>query len=148
MKSMKVLAYVLAVVMIVTVVDFSNNYVTNAAEPTSQSQEDVTGEVESTAPETTSKIEKETKKNTVKKITPAAVKELKVTSVTTDKVSFRWKASKNATSYLVYRSVEKKNGKMTKAKKIKKVKTTSFTDSKLSQGTKYKYTVYAYRVAG
>ncbi len=94
-----------------------------------------------TVPETTT-AKKKKKKKVVKK-TPAKVKKLKITRVTTSSLRVSWKKSKLATKYIVYRAKEG----MSKYKKYKEITQTSFFDTGLGQGKVYKYKVKSYRKA-
>ena len=75
---------------------------------------------------------------------PAKVKSLKVTSRSYNSLKVSWKKVKNAKGYQIYRAT-KKNGKYKKVKTIKKAKTVSWTNKKLTTGTRYYYKVRAYK---
>ncbi len=156
-KKFRMIAYILVGALVCSTMCFSgegsvfgelNSQTVSAApdEGTTISGEETSTatEVSTTVPEvkTTSGV------TPVKKIVPAVVKNLKTENVNTNTVTLRWNAGKNATEYWVYRSAQKKNGKMSKYKKIKTVKskTTSFVDKGLKQATKYQYAVYSYRI--
>ena len=75
---------------------------------------------------------------------PAKVKSLKVASRSYNSLKVSWKKVKNAKGYQIYRAT-KKNGKYKKVKTIKKAKTVSWTNKKLTTGTRYYYKVRAYK---
>ena len=62
------------------------------------------------------------------------------------KATLSWKKVDGANGYVVYRKTN--NGRWQIVKKITKGSTTSFTDTTLSKGKKYTYTVRAYRTVG
>lgn len=76
------------------------------------------------------------------KIKPAAVKDLKAKSAGGKNITLTWSASKGASSYQIYRSTKEKSG----YSKIGTTTSSSYTNKKLKNGTKYYYRVYA--VAG
>lgn len=75
---------------------------------------------------------------------PAKVKSLKVSSAGYNSLKISWKKAKRAKGYQIYRAT-KKNGKYKKVKTIKKAKTVSWTNKKLTTGTRYYYKVRAYK---
>lgn len=82
---------------------------------------------------------------TVKSSTATSmVKGLKVTN-NGKNVSIKWNRNKKVTGYKVYRASSASNGKYVIYKTIKKNSTTTFTDSKVSNGKIYYYKLKAYR---
>lgn len=82
-------------------------------------------------------------------ITPKAVSGFEVSEVTTTTVTLQWKASSDATKYIIYRAAEDSKGKISGYKSYKTINNksaTTFEDSKLKVGRVYKYKIYAYRV--
>lgn len=77
-------------------------------------------------------------------VKPSIVRNLKVSSVSTKKIKLKWGKVTGADSYKVYRYNEKKK----KWSTLKTTTGTSFTDTKLVPGTKYKYCVAASNRAG
>ena len=80
--------------------------------------------------------------------TPAKVKGLKASDITTTSLSLAWKQSTYATKYLVYRAAEGDNGTVGDYKKIASlsgIANTNYQDTSLKAGRIYKYQVYAYR---
>ena len=80
--------------------------------------------------------------------TPAKVKGLKASDITTTSLNLTWKQSTYATKYLVYRASEGDNGTIGDYKKIASlpgIANTSYSDTKLKAGRVYKYQVYSYR---
>lgn len=75
---------------------------------------------------------------------PKDIKSIKVTKKGTNSVSIKWTdlASFGGT-YYVYRSVEQKNGKMSKFSFYKELEKNYINDIELSSGTVYKYMVFA-----
>ena len=76
--------------------------------------------------------------NTVTK--PAAVTAFKVTSVSANSVNLTWSKVKSAEGYIVYQYNDSKKT----WNRIAKIKGTSYTVSKLSSGTSYKFAVKPY----
>ncbi len=106
-------------------------------------------EIVTTAPtKPATKPTEATKPTTVKKVYPSAVKGFKVAKRSTSAIKLSWKKSKkNTTHYVLYRSVEKSNGKFTaytKYKTFKNISKTTFTDKKLKSGYVYKYKMFAF----
>lgn len=63
------------------------------------------------------------------------------------KVTLKWKKSKGASGYQIYRSMKKKKGYKC-IKKIKKGSTVFFTDKKVKSGKTYFYKIRAYKKSG
>lgn len=76
---------------------------------------------------------------------PGKVKSVTVSNKGTTKLKIKWKKTKYAKKYKVYRSTDKKKYTPIKTVKATKKKTQSFTDSKLQSGTTYYYKVRALR---
>jgi hypothetical protein len=128
---------------------------TEATDPTEATEVTETTEAteattETVAPTTkaTEATTKATQPTTVKKVTPKPIKGFKVAKRSTSALKLSWKkATKNTTHYVIYRSVEKSNGKFTAYKKYKvisKLSKTAFTDKNLKSGYVYKYKIYAF----
>ena len=86
------------------------------------------------------------KKGITGKVTLSAPSLRKAKRTSTKKATLSWKKVDGANGYVVYRKTN--NGRWQIVKKITKGSTTSFTDTKLSKGKKYTYTVRAYRTIG
>lgn len=127
---------------------------------TDRETESETGEIGKTDPkpqpdtkETETKpSESETKQQTPSTGTPAKAKPAKVTGLSIKAVSggklvLKWKKSKNADGYVIYRA-DKKKGKYKKVKVLNGAKKTSFTNKKLKKKKTYYYKVCAYRKEG
>ena len=86
------------------------------------------------------------KKGVTGKVTLSAPSLRKAKRISAKKATLSWKKVDGANGYVVYRKTN--NGRWQIIKKITKGSTTSFTDTKLSKGKKYTYTVRAYRTVG
>ncbi len=110
---------------------------------------------EETTPETTNPVtEPETQPSTQPVtepepvLTPATPKTFESPNRTISRIALKWNACANATKYLIFRSDEKADGSYTEFKRIATVTgktTTTYTDRNLTNGTIYKYRLYAYR---
>ncbi len=81
---------------------------------------------------------------------PAAPKTVKVDGKDTNMLVIKWSKVSGATKYIIYRSVEKADGKFTKYTiyKTVKAKKTGLKDTKLVPGKVYRYRVRPVRVKG
>lgn len=86
------------------------------------------------------------KKGVTGKVALSAPSLRKAKRTAAKKAILSWKKVDGANGYVVYRKTN--NGRWQIIKKITKGSTTSFTDTKLSKGKKYTYTVRAYRTVG
>lgn len=86
------------------------------------------------------------KKGVTGKVTLSAPSLRKAKRISAKKATLSWKKVDGANGYVVYRKTN--NGRWQIIKKITKGSTTSLTDTKLSKGKKYTYTVRAYRTVG
>lgn len=85
----------------------------------------------------------ETQAATPKIITPKLVS---AKSYGTSKIKFTWKRVSGVNGYTIYRKTDKSSWK--KIKTIANNKTSSYTDSKLNPGTRYFYSIRAYKKVG
>ncbi len=81
--------------------------------------------------------------------TPANVKNFKAVNVKAKSLRLNWSASKYATKYIIYRSVENSKGKTSAYKRYKTISSKSkltLAETKLTPGRIYKYRIEAVRV--
>ena len=88
-----------------------------------------------------------TEPTTVPQITPEPVDTFSAQSIKTNSVVLEWSVSDNATEYVIYRAEEKSDGSMSDFKQYTTTTSNSLKDSGLEQAGRYKYKIYAYRVA-
>lgn len=80
-------------------------------------------------------------------IIPGPVGAFTAQSVDTDSVVLKWSASNNATEYAIYRALEKSDGSMSGYEKYTTTTATSLKVTGLQQAWRYKFKIYAYRIA-
>lgn len=78
---------------------------------------------------------------------PSNVSGFSVEKYDTSSVTLKWKKVKGANGYIIYR-YNSSTKKWVKAKQIKKGSTTTAKISKLTDGSQYKFKIYAYRLRG
>lgn len=74
---------------------------------------------------------------------PPATSKFKAESVSYNEIKLSWNKVTGATKYVIYRSTKEKSG-FKKIETINNADTLTFTDSKLTTGTKYYYRIYTY----
>ncbi len=115
-------------------------------EPTSS---ETTENTEPTSAEPATEVtEPTTEPTTVPAVIPDKIEKIIVGKITDASLTVKWRASKNATEYNVYRAVEQADNKLGKYNLYKTVTDCVLNETGLKQATKYSYKVYACRVSG
>ena len=118
---------------------------TTPSEP--EETQPTTTESDSTEPTPTESESTEPTTAPVTPITPSPVGAFVAQSVDTGSVVLKWSGSNNATEYVIYRAQEKSDGSMSGYEKYATTTATELKVTGLEQAWRYKFKVYAYRIA-